>query len=380
MKHLLFCMLLFVFFFISCKKDSNSIENNFIQQVFLPDSIHAYDHTGNYNLNADSTLYSRSIFSYDQKGNVTRRVNFNLSPFLKQWSGSKNEYEFNDSGSEVMNATYGYSNNKQWIINKKSLNTYDQKNRLIQKESLTFDNDGTINSGSKSEYTLNAIGIVTNEGLFSWDKLQNNWIISGKVEYITDNSGFQVSYNGFKWNKSAEMWVLSSKGKLETDLKGNIIQRVDRSLYDGSETWHVDSILYKYDGNGREISYELYLDGVNGNYFSKDKIDHNYYANGNLFTRTIYYWNYGFIPLTFYEYVYNSDGNLSSILLYSSYKHNSIQPYDRTDYLYNSEGKLTYGANYLVDSSKKKIKSIMYFSSKHNKLSSEINANDILGW
>jgi hypothetical protein len=363
-------------FFISCKKENNSNDVISGEYCFLPDSIHAYE----FKTSTDSTLSGRSNFSYDSKGNVTKKVKLYIDPLLKIWIGHKYEYEFNDFGSETMNVDYRWGSNNQWIISSKTINSYNSSNQLIKKESFIFNSNGTIDSGSKSEYTLNTVGIVTNEIVYTWDKLENKWIISGKVDYITDSSGFQVSYDSYKWDKSAGIWVISRMGKFETDLKGNITQRVDHILYDWSDTWSVDSILYKYDSNGNEISNELYLDRENGDYFSKDKIDHNYYANGNLLSVTYYYWNYGFVPLTLLEYVYNSNGDLSSLLRYSSYRLNSLQPYDRTDYLYDSEGMLTYGINYLVDSSKKKIRSAIYFSSKHNKTGSGVNVNNITWW
>jgi hypothetical protein len=376
MKPLLFFTLFVVLFFVSCKKEDNSNDLNSSEYFFLPDSIYMYD----FKTNTDSILSGRSNFSYDSNGNVTKRVKWRYDTLRKKWVGSKYEYEFNSFKSETKNVYYTWGSNNQWIINTKAINTYNSGNKLIKKESFIFNSSGTIDSGSKSEYTLNKLGIVTNEIVYSWEKSESNWIVSEKIDYITDSSGFQVSYDGFKWDKSADIWVLFSEGKFETDLKGNIIQRVDHELYDWSDTWHVDSILYKYDSNGNEISNEIYLDRENGDFFSKDKIDHNYFANGNLLSITRYYWNYGFVPLTLFEYVYNSNGNLSSLALYSSYRLNSLQPYDRTDYLYNSEGKLTYGVNYLVGSSKKKIKSAIYFSSKHNKQGSEININDIIWW
>lgn len=376
MKHLFFCFLLFVLVSISCKKEYNSNDNNSGEQYFLPDSIHSFS----FKTNTDSTFSGRSNFSYDSKGNATKRVTLHIDPLLKIWVGHKYEYEFNDFGSETMNVDYRWGSNNQWIISSKTINSYNSSNQLIKKESFIFNSNGTIDSGSKSEYTLNTVGIVTNEIVYTWDRLENKWIISGKVDYITDSSGFQVSYDSYKWDKSAGIWVISRMGKFETDLKGNITQRVDHILYDWSDTWSVDSILYKYDSNGNEISNEIYIDGINGDFSSKDKIDHSFTSDGKLSSVTYYNLVLSSIPLNQSNYTYNTGGALSSILFYSSYRLNSLQPYDRTDFLYNSEGKLTYKVNRLMESSKKKVKSAIYFSSRHNKPSLGINVNDITWW
>ncbi len=167
------------------------------------------------------------------------------------------------------------------------------------------------------EYSYNANKSCILDQYSVWDKTLNKWVITTKTDISYDeNNQLLLSYE-FDWSSSDNKWIL----KVKTD--------------------YVNS----YAASGKLSGVIIYTNSTNGLY--TQKYEYTYNTNGNLTTVISYaYISYNWVKGGKEEFVYDSNGNVITINSYLWDTSSSISSYWALE---TKNSELKYNNNYTID-------------------------------
>ena len=231
---------------------------------------------------------SKDDFEYDDNGNQTLYIVYDWNQMTNVWEGLyRNEYAYDDSDRETMNAWYYWQDG--WIGDSKREFTFDSHGYKILYIYYEWDyatNDWKEHSKSKSEYIYNENETIG--GSYDWDYENNTWIEDDykiKEETTYDENNNQTMYAHYVWNHTTNSWKGTSK------------------------------MEYSDDGNGRKLNTGYYWEDTTNDWrivSKSEKIfDMSYYTTDLIVPIFLYYnsWRE-------HAYVYNHENMLTKEVFY----------------------------------------------------------------
>ena len=236
------------------------------------DSVVTYDVDGNF---AEVTCYY-----YDEAGNTIRTEAWTYSEG-KRIGTTKQEFEFNAGGVQIMTAAYTWDNTtNNWKGTEKTEDVFNSSNKM---ESRTIS-----------------------------DWVNGAWLPKTKYTYAYDASDREIEY--ITYARGANNELVKSKGRFrEYNDKGKMTLEIQYTAF-ANDAWTAGTKkMYDFDASGNQIEYTYYSAYANGTW------------GGSSSTHEV--WTYTSGKKTYYEKQTWSNGWVNS---------------SKETWTYNSAGKQTY--------------------------------------
>jgi hypothetical protein len=255
--------------------------------------------------------YYKSEYSYNDKGYVTEQLQSSRDFPEEAWDTDKTVYEYGANEYQTKSVEYTWYNS-DWAAYSKAEYTYNEYGKIASEIYYYRDyEEGTDwEFPTKYEYTYVADGrLQSTLTCYEWDG--KTWVENDKEksEYTFDASGYPTEGKTYTWyyedNYDEGEWKLYQKQAFEFDATGNQIK------YSGFYDWNFDgnwdsdyTIKYTYNTDGLLISEETTYNNYDEDHpsSSKDKYEYQYDANGNI--KTI---------ISNYSYTYDGETNHSNV-------------------------------------------------------------------
>lgn len=145
----------------------------------------------------------------------------------------KSIYYFNEN--HLIYKTEDYKkNNGLWILDKKTLNTYDPNNNLILEESFIEFGGILINDNRKViKYDIN--GYTSSQQIYRWNINTDNWIFQFRIDYVNDSNGNALQEIIFA-NLNDSLWMEGNKS-INSFNNYNQIINSKQYLIDSDSNW-----------------------------------------------------------------------------------------------------------------------------------------------
>ncbi len=259
---------------------------------------------------SDGECTNKTIQEYDERGNLIRLIMYNNRGIL-----AKQEFTYDNNGKEIKGLCY----KGDTTITSRQEREYDENGYIVrlvdynvdgdifiwhehaydengnQIKFVSYDGDGSINYIWEYEYDQNGREI--------YEKHYNsNSIITDTLEYEYDERGNKIKETKTSYNEETEQKESQTIDEYEYDENENMTKYA-HIVYDKEK--ETDSRMWerKYDADGRETDFYLYINEKTASYHSQKEYDENgrmisyteYDKNGNVFSRK--------------ETEYDADGN-----------------------------------------------------------------------
>jgi hypothetical protein len=161
---------------------------------------------------------SKTVYSYNEKGDETEIVYSSWDPVLKKWYySSKKIYTYNSNGGTETNITnvWDVATNK-WVGKYKWVYTYDDSGKEIESVRSDWDlvaNDWTIYS--KYLTTFSDGEKVTERIYLLWNSVSKNWDKVSRTVTTFDTGGKFTESVSYRWDISSNNWLYVTK-EIET--------------------------------------------------------------------------------------------------------------------------------------------------------------------
>ncbi len=192
-----------------------------------------YDNVGNpimetteyYYNGGQDTSRSRSYHTFNNKNLNTATYSLSWNPNTSQWDSTwKNITTYDVNGNSTSNEGYNYNQStSSWTLSYgyKSTYTYDANNRIMSNIELDWiDHLSAYRNSSKSEFSYNAQGVITELTTSEWDTISSTFKLDGKITNIVwhaydvndlDNSKIgswvMQGWNGTSFNDSSRIAI-----------------------------------------------------------------------------------------------------------------------------------------------------------------------------
>ena len=187
-------------------------------------------------------------------------------------SATRTDVINDDSGHQVLYATWKCESDSVWIGLQKDSTSYSATGKQLYKISYTAwsENAWVPSYRIENQYDAADHMILTQR----FDYSSNTWVGNYRYEYGFDEQGRQCMIAKYiSWNTSTNKWIGSTKTENTFDQAGRVIVSV--VSFWGANSWGpAFRYLYTYDGSGREIEniVEAYENGqwVNSERYLKE--------------------------------------------------------------------------------------------------------------
>ncbi|MBQ7531394.1 MAG: hypothetical protein IJT12_06770 [Paludibacteraceae bacterium] len=194
------------------------------------DSVVTYDVDGNF---AEVTCYY-----YDEAGNTVRTEAWTYSDG-KRIGTTKQEFEFNAKGVQVMTAAYTWDNTT-----------------------------GNWKGAEKTEDVYNASNKMESRTISDW--VNGAWLPKTRYTYAYDASNREIEYITYARNASNEL--VKSKGRIrEYNAKGKTTLDIQYTAYANGAWTAGTKKVYDFDASGNQVLYEYYSSLSNGNWVGSSR-------------------------------------------------------------------------------------------------------------
>ncbi len=286
------------------------VKNLHAQTYYFPDTVtcfnwddpntewdSSYRNIYTYNINGDVTVDIYQSFSTSWE-NVSKTENTYNSAFKKtkyeyftwiapNWVPSqKTEYIY-DSNNNLIKETYFIWNGTAYDSSMRYLYTYDVNNKL-QSYIIQSYSAGWVDA-SKTDYTYDSNGNVTDEVISNWNTITNQWDFILKIMYTYNTSNYVLTQ--INQNYSGGNWVNSVKREY-TYNSGNLAINITNYFWNVAAWDSSFRMLMTYDVNGNKIQ-QITQSYQGGNWNNQTKIENTYNANDDLIQMKNYNWNAG---------------------------------------------------------------------------------------
>lgn len=261
-------------------------------------------------------LNSWTEYSYDTRGNMTKRIHYNSDGSINGWS----EHEYDSQGNEIKYVNY----NGDGSIDSWSEKNYDNRGSLTK--SVSYNGDGSISDLYEESYDSQGNLTVY---LVSYS---SDGSIIIEYERKFDNRGNETEYIQYSSDGSIWEWYECSYDNQDNEIKC-VHYNNDGSISTSSRHERT------YDNQGNEIKCVYYTDESIRQWYER-----NYDSQGNLISE-VYYNNDGTVSE---EYNYNSRGNATKYIRYYIYNGRHII-IGWTDWNYDNQGNLINEIEYMLD-------------------------------
>lgn len=375
--------------------------SNALAQVKHLDSTHTYSFLSP----RDSIITEKSIYSYDanKKLRLILQDTFDVTK-NKLYVNSKTEYQYDADGNQTLFLfSLWRQPRNEWYVKKKIENSFenDKINQLelyfdiyndslfmnSQEFKMTYRNDKKTLETWALNYSLkyntfgyyilfsyNNTGKIVSQVLLNWDNTTNTWKDTSKREYLYDNSDKLIEVVNYTRNSFNTIWMNNYKIAYSYNNKSNLIQEIS-SVW--NTTFNIWQGQYKtestFNEKNKEVTRIYYTAGSvkvvgdvnNWNNSYKNKEEYSYDEIGNLTSLTSYFWGQTstinitqWIMSYKWEYTYNSNKKITSFVSYSRNNVNAPVPNNKTEYIYDINGNLTFRLNASWDSKNSEWKNV----------------------
>lgn len=281
-----------------------------LDDKYLCDSVYGYM----FNPQSDSVLHNKTVYNYDENGNLISELYFIWDITDNQWIVSQSDTtKYNSEGDVVLFRRYNWNTtSKELFIAWGYENTFDSKGNL----SIHVDNQFDINNKQwfperKVENTYNQNGEAYLSVIYKWET--DKWTKLEKYETFFDINNFVSSSYIYLWNSVNNDWLNSEKREFFYE---DGINNLDISyLWDQNSSQWVNSRKYErlFDSDGRPTVFSYYnWDTINENWVGDWRIENDYYEK-NKVLYVYYTWNTDnsdWISHNKAELTYDLQGNL----------------------------------------------------------------------
>ena len=217
------------------------------------DATYEYIWDGN-----DWQYASRIRYIYDDNGTLV--ITHNAAYTDGKWkmtSMKREDFEYDEAGHTILDATYTCSSDSVWIGDKKDVWTYNTSGTLIYRAAFKYTTDDWM-PDYKVEWVYDEAGRKLNEQRLRYSN--DNWYPVYWYEFGYDEKGRVIMSS--QYSGSGLNWVGDEKKEYKFDDNGQVINETSYTWSDGK--WEgIFRYTHVYDASKRETEYitERYADG-----------------------------------------------------------------------------------------------------------------------
>lgn len=245
------------------------------------------------NYDENGAIENYKTYEYDDWGNEILMTHYYPDPDAPVYYF---QYVYDTQGNEIEEYVF-YDDGEAHLVSWEE-STYDENGFLLT--SVSYDDDGTVDSRDEYEYEYDAAGNIIKRLWYYDDDIFGSW-----YEYEYDSQGNEVELRGYLENGDLDYIT-----RREYDEAGN---RVVSRRYNGAEQlvrWYE----YEYDGQGNEIASTAY--DADGNITSWSQTSYDEHGNSVSYTSN-YSGEEGDESTALYENEYDEEGYLIKRTRYS---------------------------------------------------------------
>lgn len=237
---------------------------------------------------------------YDLSGKMVLEANRYQDPYYG-WSGSKDEYSFDNRGNQIGHVSYGWDeyNRNDWVFNNKEERTYDSNGNITTDTFYTWQGGWSGISGSwgyvylsRVEWRYDADGRKESVIFYSWDSDSKSWLVVFDEKNVYNTAGQLVSETEVA---GTGLGFSPVRKEYAYDPAGNRISVITTSW--GSSWWsqgwtNPEKNEYTYDADKRITSKVLsYWNGETNSWTKSSKTGYSFDQAGHLTEEITYIWN-----------------------------------------------------------------------------------------
>jgi hypothetical protein len=223
------------------------------------------------------------------------------------------------------------------------------KNNLKSDKSLKWNWDTIVFYDTSDVQAKRYTRIYTPEGYLSIYKVDkwesNSWINDWRFTYTYDTKGRELITTQDYWKNSE--FIIAYRDTYTYDENGNCTSDATERINEDNTLHNFYRILRTYTTDGKELTFEEDVEGVNNTWFCRNRHTHTYDLNGNetsYFGETNSYEppNYLMEKSKRITYTYNSNNKLLTKIC-EEFFHDELNNLQTDSYTYDAEGRiLTY--------------------------------------
>lgn len=243
--------------------------------------------------------YSKTIFSYDSRGNSISDVTYHYWGCDNGWKEENKIEHVHDNNGSITTTYYDFWDDEtnNWGRSSKAEFTYDNKGNLTLSIVYIWD-DNSWKEFDKYKYTHDNKGNRTLSILYSWDDVINSWeeYYKYKYKYTYDNKGYKtINVRYFRDNNA---WKKAEKKECTYDKNGNRTLYINYNLDFETNVWYwTDKIESTYNLSysikDLIIPHSVSIDYTSTNMLTEER--RQYYGQNTIIT---YYWSEKTIDIT----------------------------------------------------------------------------------
>ena len=158
---------------------------------------------------------AKHIFKYDENRNLLEESSYLWVPETGNWvlaDGSRKELTYDAHRNIIQEIITTYKPAKgQWMYDRKRLFAYDDKGRLIERSSYTWNNELLEWAGDNSQFLQTWLydqnGDLIYREYYSWNDEIKNWEAFDKFEWRYDEYRRIAEKLQYKWDREFKEWI-----------------------------------------------------------------------------------------------------------------------------------------------------------------------------
>ena len=168
----------------------------------------------------------------------------------------------------------------------------------------------------------------------------------GKIEFVYDVNGMLIQEREYYWDETTAKMTFGSVAETTYDTHKNEIQYMNTYLDDSTNQFVIEyKVIYSYDNNGNKIQAITYQPNNDHLLIQVDKTDYTYDSKGKLVQQVTSSFDENTNQFVFwykYEYTYNVNGNETQQIYYywDSYNSKQWEPSSKYESTYDPKGNL----------------------------------------